>query len=355
MSLSSLFSVVWWFTTIAGVLIAAAFVFDPVLPITGEFAERLTVRLATSSEDLGRRVDEALTEDDYDSALMYRDISEWTGYPLPAETERRLQEAGSLAATIWRNTRDFTRGFTTGEAESVSGFSGALASDLTVIGDLRDLAGEGSKMVRNEPYNGVVLGLSVIGIGVTGTTLVSGGTTLTSRVGVTLVKVSSKTGLLTARFAGDLTRMVGDAVNFPALRTTLRQVDLGDIGATRRAMEQYATTVRGADLFPVLNRVDEMRANTNGVEAIRLMRYVESTDDLNDVTRMTERFGPRTRGIVEITGQRSMKAFRGTLRAAKVITEYIYGLLVWGGSVLAAWLSRLGFRALRLLRAAPRP
>lgn len=345
--ISTVFNIIWWGTILSTVVLVAGYFYDPPVPIPGEIGERLAVRFATDSEDLGRRVNEALDEGDYDSALMYKDIADWSGHPLPAPVEQRLAEASTLGAAIWRSTRDFTYGFTTGEANSLAGFSGAAAADLTVIGDVRDIVGEGGKMLRDEPYNRLVLGLSVVGIGVTGTTLASGGATISGRVGVSIVKIGSKTGALTTRFAGRLTELVTEAVNFPALQRALRQADLNDLGATRRAMEDYAKTVRGSDLFPVLNQVENMRANTNAVETIRLMRYVETTDDLSDMTRMTERLGPRTRGVVEITGKRSMSALRNTVRAAKVITEYIVGFLAWGGGVLAAWLSRFGFRVLR--------
>jgi hypothetical protein len=72
---------------------------------------------------------------------------------------------------VVRNTYQFGEGFVTGKGDSTAGIAGAVTSDLTVIGDLRDIALEGGKMIAGEEYSELILGLSVVGIGVTAATI----------------------------------------------------------------------------------------------------------------------------------------------------------------------------------------
>ena len=83
-----------------------------------------------------------------------------------------------------------------------------------------------------------------------------------AKAGISLLKAAKRGGRLTNEFAALLTRLTGDAVNFPLLRQTLRGVDLTDLTRTQRVLSDYGRNVRGARLLPVLTRLGDVNAAT---------------------------------------------------------------------------------------------
>ncbi len=343
-----------FFVSVALIAVAAGglVMTDPELPDNFVTVQNETikqdVRDNASAADIDARVNTALSEDDYETAVIYAELAQWVGYEMTPETVQRLEAAGSWTQSIWRGTQDFFGGAYSGEADSIPGLSGVVAADLTVIGDIRDVNREGRKLVAGEDYDELILGLSVVGIGVTTATLATAGTTLSGRVGVSVTKVAKKTGALTTEFSGVMRRQVGDAVNFQGLRRTLSSTDLTDAPAVRRSVGQFASSVRGADLFPTLNRMNTLSNNTNVGEAVRLMRYVRSTDNLDDMARLSQRTGVRTRAVVETTGKTGLRGFKTTTKVLEWIAQNIYEFIAAIGSFLLVTLRRVGMRMLRL-------
>ena len=335
------------FLLLVGFAFGALWVIDPTITITEEEAVRAELRAATSPEDLAQKIEAALEEDDLDTAEIYEDIAVFARFDLPEETFYALEEARSLTATVVRTTGQLVGGFFTGEAKSLAGLTGAVVSDLTVVGDVRDIAGEGSKLVRGEDYSELILGLSVVGIAATGATVATGGGGLPARVGVSILKVSAKIGALTADFAKQLGRILSRTVDFPGLKQTLRSVKLTDARATRQAVRTYARQLRTGEMAPVLARVSDIRQNAGAVESVRLMKFVKSTDDLDDVARMSKLLGKKTRGIIAITGKTSLRAFKTSLRVVRFILENLIAFASWVGGIFATLVGRRFFKLFR--------
>jgi hypothetical protein len=239
-----------------------------------------------------------------------------------------------------RNTWEFGEGFATGEGDTNAGIAGAVSSDLTVVGDVRDIAAEGGKMVAGQEYNELVLGLSVVGLGVTAATIATGGGGIVVKAGVSLFKAARRTGRLTKEFAETLTRLTSDAVNMPLLRQTLRSTDLTDLAKTQRVFSDYGRNVRAAKLIPVLSRMSEIHKAVGPAETIRLLKYVKTTEHLDDVGAMTKRFGIRSRGIMELTGKTALRSFKTGFKVVDWVWDRIWGLAAWIGGLLAMLATR---------------
>ena len=329
------------------ILALEAGLMDPLLEdIPAETLVLQELEATVAPGELDERVQQALAEERQDDAQLYAEIAAFMGRPLSDETQARLDASLTLGARVGRSTRSFFEGFVTGEGSDSAAFAGAVTSDLTVIGDIRDIGSEGGKMVVGEEYSQVILGLSVVGLAVTAGTVATGGGGLPARVGVSLLKVAKKAGTMTASFTRELGELVARAVDFPRLRRTLDDVSLADPNATRRAIAAYSDNVRGAGLFPVLVRMDDMRAAVGPAESVRLMRYVDNTRDLENVAGMTRVLGTKTRGIIELTGKTSLRAFKGAINLIRWMLEWI-----WTAGVAAlGWLALWGRRALKRRR-----
>ena len=70
-----------------------------------------------------------------------------------------------------------------------------------MFGDIRDAAREGTRLMRGEAPNHLLLGLSLGGLAVTAGTYVSAGLGAPARAGLSLMKAAGKTELIGARLA----------------------------------------------------------------------------------------------------------------------------------------------------------
>ena len=322
------------------VALALAYVSDYTFHIPLDKAVRADLSAAASPTKINIKILEALERDDIEDADMYADIGKYMNYEIPADTLRRLDEAHSMSATVVRNTWEFGTGFVTGEGDTTAGLAGAVTSDLTVIGDVRDIATEGGKWLAGQPYNELVVGLSMVGIAATGLTVATGGGGIVVKAGVSIMKAAKRAGKLTKEFGELLLRMTRDAVNMPALREALRATDLTDLAKTQRVLTDYAKGVRTAEIFPVLSRIGDVNKAVGPAETIRLMKFVKDGDSLEDVAKMSERFGTKTRGIIELTGKASLRAFKTAFRAVEFIAKYVIWFFVWIAGLVAMTLMR---------------
>ncbi len=316
-----------------------------------EKAVQADLGAAASPSLVNKKILDALERDDIEDADMYLEIAKFMNFQMPPETMAKLDDAHALSATVVRNTWQFGEGFATGEGDTNAGIAGAVSSDLTVIGDLRDIAAEGGKMLAGQEYSELILGLSVVGLGVTAATIATGGGGIVVKAGVSLMKAAKRTGRLTKEFATTLTRLTTEAVNMPLLRQTLRATDLRDINKTQRVFTDYGRNVRAAKLLPVLGRLGEINNVVGPAETIRLMKFVKSGENLDDVAAVTKRFGVKSRGIMELTGKAALRSFKTSFKLVEWFAEGIYGLITWIAGLIAVAAMR-GVRIFRRRRPA---
>ncbi len=62
---------------------------------------------------------------------------------------------------------------------------------------------------------------------------------------------------------------------------------------------------------------------------MRLLRYVRTTENLDDITAMSARLGKKTRGVIELTGKTSLRAFRTALNIFEFLSKWFLGFLAW--------------------------
>ncbi len=293
-----------------------------------------------SPEDLEVVINQALDTNAYEDALMYAEIAAYAGIPLSDETRTRIEDAGSLILRISRDTGSFFEGFLTGEGSDTAGFMGAITSDLTVVGDVRDISREGAKLVAGEDYSELILGLSVVGVAATGATVATGGGALPVKIGVSLMKIAKRTGALTTAFTRELGGIIRAAVNFPQLRKILNTASLSDNATTRRAISAYASKVDFSRLTPVLDNMTTLQRNAGPAESVRLLARVETSNDLRRVAQMSGELGVKTRGIMTLTGKTSLRAFKTFTNLMLWVLQWIWAI----GTAIVALIFGAGTR-----------
>lgn len=126
----------------------------------------------------------------------------------------------------------------------------------------------------------------------------------------------------------------------PLLRQTLRSTDLTDLKRTQEVFTAYGRNVKASRLVPVLGRLGELNNAVGPAETVRLMRFVKTTEHLDDVSGMTKRFGIKSRGIMELTGKTALRSFKTSFKYIEWVAEGIWGLVMWLGGLIAMVLMR---------------
>ncbi|MFT3811526.1 MAG: hypothetical protein QM698_16560 [Micropepsaceae bacterium] len=349
-------------------LCASALVFDWRITIPEDIAETIGWREGMTDEQvvdadlawhmndekIAGRLEDAVARDDYADTMLWLEIARKAGIPLAGGLEAAAYSIGAREDSFDTQLSDFLTGFATGEADSLAGLGGAVTSDLTVYGDLRDITIEGGKMVAGEEYSQFILGLSAVGIAATAGTIATGGGGVVVKAGVSFVKFAKRSGQMTAGFAARLLRLSDEAIDLPGLKNALRSINLADPAGSWTRLSKYLADVKDARIFKVLGKMEDIRAEVGTVEALRLMKRMEKIEDADDIYGIAKAAGKRTRGVMTLTGKTSFRAIKYTANLVQILFEYVWGFLMWIGGLLAAILLKILISLWRIGRFAVR-
>lgn len=321
-----------------------------------ERAVRRELQEATQTDTLDQRVRGAVAQGDVALARQYRALGMELGKPLDPTAAADLAAAERPLTTLMRNAGDFASAYVTGRADSAAGLAGAVVSDLTVVGDVRDLVTEGGKAVVGAEYSALLLALAGLGLAAESATVATGGSSLVLKAGLSLLKVAKRTGNLTATFAADLTRLARTAsrVGGGERRVAANATRVARADATPPPSAAAADAVRAArtQLGATLIALTTVADNAGAAEAVKLMRTVRTSEDARRLATFSGRFGRRSRAVVELTGRTTLRAFRLPLRGLRLLLALAWSFLGWLAGLLVLRLARSVLGAVwRLVRA----
>ena len=344
---------------------AAALAFDWRVTLPPALADAIGWRAGMSDEEIvdadtrwyltdaraARLVSDAVAREDAGDATLYLDIARKLDIPLAGGLEAAALALEAREDSLETQFADYLAGFVTGEGDTLAGLGGAITSDLTVYGDIRDIVVEGGKMIAGEEYSELILGLSAVGLAATVGTVATGGGGIVVKAGLSFVKYAKRTGHLTAAFAARLLHLADEAVDMPALKRALREINLADPVGSWAALTKYARTVKGARIFDLLGKMEDIRAAVGTTEALRILKRVETVEEIDDLHGLAKVAGKRTRGVMELTGKSSLRAIKYTANVLQILVEYVWALVLWIAGLLAAIVLRVTISAWRLGRA----
>lgn len=189
-----------------------------------------------------------------------------------------------------------------GDFNSEAGFACVIATDLTGIGDVRDLVTEGGALVLGQPYDGLTLGLATVGLTLTGATFVSMGAAAPLRAGASFLKATNKTRKLPPKLADELGRTIGNAVDGDAVGAAVNLAASGRFAEMAaplgrifkpRSIERLSGL---ADDFGTIHRA-------GGVPAMKeSLALTDSTADARRLAQTSAKYGKGYRGTLALLG-----------------------------------------------------
>ncbi|MGB7855186.1 MAG: hypothetical protein WBL48_04730 [Pseudolabrys sp.] len=255
-----------------------------------------------------REIEAALAAQDSELAQSVIDLARARHITIDPALAEKVAAATAEAATMRYRAKSFTRGLVTGEPQDMASLAGTTLGDLFVFGDIRDALREGTRYVRGEQVDQLVLGLAATGIAITAGTYATFGAATPARAGLTLVKAARKTGRLGAEFTESLGRMV-------------RQTSLP---APARAKVE-----RAGGLLHLVRDVGRVEKAAGGRAALDALKIAKEPRDITRIAKLAEKEGSRTRAILKVAGH-----------SAIMLAAFAFDASLW---LLGALFTVLGF------------
>lgn len=293
---------------------------------------------------LDNQILKAIEEENFDDVEMYQNLAILLHIPLQDRTKEQIEVHSGFLETSWRNTKAFTSGFLSGESKSTVGMSGSIASDLTLYGDVRDLKKEGSNYIDDKPYDAFILNISLVGIGLSASQLLSAGASTPLKVGASVLKVAKKTGQLTKPFTKVLSKRLSKTVDTKLLKT----LDFQSIFKLENSAKTIEKSINLKPVKTLFNDVNVIKTNTSMIDTISLMKYVDSPKELKKIGKISHVYKANTKGVMKVLGKGALRAGKSVIKWTTKLIIGIVGLLsTFFGFVFMSWFK---YRAMKKLR-----
>jgi hypothetical protein len=308
-------------------------------------------------------IEAALASGDADLAGSFAELARDNDVVVNEELSKRVNDAVAEDNSTGRFAKRFATGLVTGNADDVASFSGTVAGDLFVWGDIRDVVREGKHLAMGEETDRLILGLAGLGLAVTAATYVSVGGAVPLRAGLTLVKDTRKVGRLSeglVHFAGRSAREVVDA---PVLQKAVASASLLRPVETISAMKAAFRAEKAGALVRLAKDVGRVGEKAGIKAAQDTLKIAENPKEVARAARLAEKKGGQTRALLKTLGRGALLLATGAFN----LTLWLFGLVLtlfgFLSSIKAtterltyAWLRRKkARRARRLAAAQPAP
>lgn len=267
-------------------------------------------------EEYASAIDAALEQGDYSLGLKLVELAD--SQRKAVSDEHREATQPRFARDLNQTLSDGATGAFTGEFDSKAGLIGAIASDLSGVGDVRDLIIHGKAALQGQDYDSVVLGLASVGVLLTGGTLLTAGAASAADTGVSVVKNVYKTGQVSQPLIRNIRRSTDELIDIPKLRAELSDIDAVRPSQLREAIETSVDFRSLEELTELSRNVGRISSEADINTAVKALRYAENGEDITRATRLSAHFGESTDAIFALLG-----------RGALVAVDLVFSIFSW--------------------------
>jgi hypothetical protein len=281
---------------------------------------------AFNSTAMQAQIETEIKNKQVDAANSNLQLAKYFDYPLDyAHYQQQVDAIDTVYYRSSKNIGDFIGGFSSGKGDSGAGVAGALVSDFTVVGDVRDLHQQYQHYQAGNSVNQLIVGLSGVGIGLTIATISTIGVAAPIKAGTSLLKLASKTGKLSARFSQELLQKTNRAFNWNQfVRLSKNGSILGIKSAAAKAYNPRAMKA----LSSIGDQANNIRKASSTADTVHLLKYVDNSQDLARLEKLALKHGTHSKGIMKVLG-------KSALRGVKVLKKSLGFLLSLAGLFLS--------------------
>lgn len=316
----------------------------------------LQVRRAASADPglFEREIAAALKDRDTDLAQSFVDLAQAHKVPVSVDLLARLDAMAAEQRSARHLTTRFATGFVTGDTDDLASFSGTLAGDLLVVGDIRDVVIQGQRLAAGEEADQLVLGLAAVGLAVTAGTYASVGAASPARAGLTLFKGARRTARLSAGLTDWARRSAGEVIDAGLLRKAAGDASLSRPLQSLDAVRAAIRTEKAGVLVTAVKDVGRVGERAGVRTALDVVKVADNPKDLARAARLAEAKGSQTRAILKMLGRGALLLAAGAFNLASWLFSALMFLFGVAASIKSmterltfAWLRRAKQRRLR--------
>lgn len=253
-----------------------------------------------TADDYTAAAERALADKDEDLAASITQLAAERGVTLPAALTARIAAARDAASS--RIGADAWNGFLSGDAPNEAALAGAVAADLTGVGDIRDLYTQAARYVAGEDVDPLIIGLATVGLGLTAATVATLGATGPEKAGVSTLKAVKRAGRLSPLLAREVGVVAANALDGEALRLVGTSVARLDLAAARAASGRVLKAEAVTTLEGLGSDVATIGGNAGYRTTVAALGTAASTQEMGVIARLSSRFGTATRAVMVLGG-----------------------------------------------------
>jgi len=276
-----------------------------------------------------REIAAALAANDVDLAQSFIDLAAAREVKIDPVLADKVRTATAETESAHFQAVSFARGLITGVPNDLSGLAGTALGDLFAFGDIRDAAREGTHWALGEPADKLVLGLSCVGIAITAGTYATLGAAAPVRAGLTVPKVASRTGRVSADLALSMGRLLRQTVDWSRLRRAIVGGSLAKPALAVHTAREAVKVESAGGIMHFVRDVGRVESNAGAQAAFDSLKVAQSPAELSRVAKLAEKEGSKTRAIITLLG-----------RGAIALSVASFDLAMW---ILGALLTVFGF------------
>lgn len=280
-----------------------------------------------------REIAAALELGDVDLAQSFIALSDEQGVAIEPALRARAAAAAAHAASPLGVADRFAQGFVTGSPDDTAALAGTIASDLLVVGDMRDVARETARAARGEEVDALILGLAAVGLAVTAGTYASLGAGAPARAGLSFVKAAGRAGRMGAGMRAAVLAPLRGLVDPAALAAALAPGAVRQPAAVLRAVRGSIRMDKARDLLRLAGNIGRVQAKAGSRAAFDALRIAETPQDLARLATLAAARGGKTRAVLRLLGRGAIALTFGAWQAASWLLWALLLVLGWCASL----------------------
>lgn len=254
------------------------------------------------------------------------------------EVEAVLQKAEEMRSSPGYVAAEMMKGFLTGGSGEAYGEAAGFASDLTAVGDVRDLLREAAHWYAGEPVDAFAAGISALGIVLTAAALTpEAPAAAPAKAATSILKTARRAGKLPPRIERELVEAAAEPLAVIRRVAPVNvAVEAGGRGGAKAAWSSFlreldvgrsalaAEGVRAAKKLESLGDLARCGASQGLGTALEVLNRSENLADIPRVVRTAEKLGGDAAPVLRFGGSGIVRAVekRGV---AEVMSVYRFG------------------------------
>ena len=269
------------------------------------------------------QIQRAIKNKNFDEVQSYISLSKQFNIKLQPDTKELIKQNNTTTKKIKRSIKNFINGFLSGKAQNKTEVAGAITSDFTLYGDLRDINIQGQKYINNQPYDKLILGLSMVGLALSASEFITFGASSSLKIGTSALKIAKREKVLTKNFSKFLVKTFDKSINFKSLKN----IKFSSLKEVKKSTKIIKNSVNLKQLKPIFKNLRTIKKSTSVADTVSLLKYVDNSKDLKAVAKLSKKYKSATKGIFKLLGKNTFRLVKSGIKWSKNFILSIMALL----------------------------